>query len=86
MSSAVPRRGGKAGRTRAIPPELAEKIFRELGWLALFPEGRRWRRPPAAVAREFGVSVRAILRAADEPRPDGVTPRRRACSRRPSTG
>lgn len=84
--SLATRRAGTAGRPSSISPELAAAIFGELGWLALLPRGWRWKRSLAEVAREFGVSVQAIGRAADTTCPTGETWRWEAIRRAAELG
>jgi hypothetical protein len=65
---------GKAGRPGSIDDDLAARIFRALGYLFLEPSGReRWRTPIATVAKKYGVSRFAIMRAASQPSPGGET-------------
>jgi hypothetical protein len=64
------RRTKKAGRPRAITPELAEQIFADLGAYFVSRSDRwRWRTPLRLIAESYEVSPYAIQRLADTEAP-----------------
>jgi hypothetical protein len=75
--SKATKRTGKAGRRRTIDDELAAQIFDVLGEYVHFRGRWRWRGAMKwkgglrGIAKHFGVSEQAILRAADRPSPNG---------------
>lgn len=71
--SAATRRPGTCGRPRSITPEMARRIFEDLGALLPAPRGWRWAGPLEEIAADFGVSVEAIRRESERPSPSGLT-------------